>query len=120
MREVKTTFADYTYIDDIILGLEAILKNIDRCKGEIINLGTDQTISTGEGIEIVEKIMGKSASIKIRQRRPGDQEKTHANIEKARKILNYNPTVEAAEGLAKEVDWYQNNIYKKIELYSDQ
>jgi nucleoside-diphosphate-sugar epimerase len=110
----------YTFINDIIDGLLAVLKNIDACNGEIINLGTDTTITTGEGISVVENLLGKSANIRMIARRPGDQEKTHANIMKARRLLRYNPHTPVEEGLAKEIEWYQNQIYKKIHLYPDQ
>jgi len=81
----------YTFIDDIIDGLISVLENFNRCTGEIINLGTDVVFTTGEGIKIVEQIIGKQAIIELKKKRSGDQLKTHANIEKARKILDYNP-----------------------------
>jgi nucleoside-diphosphate-sugar epimerase len=108
----------YTYIDDIIRGLISLLSNIDNCKGEIVNLGTDRTMTTGEGISIVENLIGKTPRIKVLARRPGDQEKTHANIEKARLLLQYNPTIMAEEGLAQEIEWYKKTIYNRITLYS--
>ena len=88
-----------------------------ECQGEIINIGTDKTITTGQGIKIVEQIIGKPAKIIRGPKRPGDQEKTHANIEKARRILNYRPTVKPSEGLQEEVRWYKQLLDKNIRLY---
>ena len=109
----------FTYIDDIISGLMAVLENLERCEGEIFNIGTDKTITTGQGIEIVEKIIGKPARLKKVPRRPGDQLKTHANINKAKRLLNYHPIIAAEEGLAKEIEWYKQDIYQKINLYPE-
>ena len=106
----------YTYVSDIIDGLVAVLNNLDKCIGEIFNLGTDTATTTAEGMRIVERIIGKPAKIAIKPRRPGDQMRTHANIEKARKILGYNPTTMPTEGLAKEVEWYRQHIFGKIDL----
>ena len=106
----------YTYIGDIIDGLVAVLDHLDRCIGEIFNLGTDTAITTAEGIRIVERIIGKPAQVAIKPRRSGDQLRTLANIEKARKILGYNPTTRPTEGLAKEVEWYRQHISGKIDL----
>jgi len=100
----------YTYIDDIIDGIVAAMDNIKVCSGEIFNIGTDKAITTGEGIKIVEEIIGKKAKLKVGAKRPGDQLKTHANINKARKILGYNPTTNPEEGLLKEVEWYRANL----------
>jgi UDP-glucuronate 4-epimerase len=107
----------YTYIGDIIDGYVAILDNLDKCLGEIFNLGLDTAITTGEGIKALEKAAGMKAKFEIRPKRAGDQEETRANIDKARKILGYNPTTTPEEGLLKEFEWYKEKIWQKINLY---
>lgn len=104
----------YTYIDDIIAGLVAVLDHRDSVIGEIFNLGTDIETTTGEGIRIVEEIMGKQARKAIRPKRPGDQLHTHADITKARRLLAYTPKTVPREGLAKEIAWYRENIFEKV------
>jgi len=106
----------YTYVGDIIDGFVAVLNNLDTCIGEIFNIGSDTTISTGEGIRIIEELTGKVAQFIRKPKRPGDQRKTHANIEKARRILSYNPRTTPEEGLAMTVDWYRKNILGKIDF----
>ena len=105
----------YTYVGDIIDGLVAVLGRWDACNGEIFNIGTDVPITTGEGIRTVEDIIGQPAQIAVKPKRPGDQLRTHANIDKARKLLGYNPTTTAREGLEKEVTWYREYIHGKID-----
>jgi UDP-glucuronate 4-epimerase len=107
----------YTYIADIVDGLVAAMDKLDTCIGEIFNIGTDTAVTTGEGIRIVEEIIGKQANIQRKPKRAGDQLKTHANIEKARRLLGYNPTTMPGEGLEKEVAWYKQYILGKIDLY---
>jgi UDP-glucuronate 4-epimerase len=51
-----------------------------------------------------------------KSRREGDQLETHANIEKARRILGYQPTTTPSEGLARQVDWYRQQVLDKITL----
>lgn len=106
----------YTYVGDAVDGLVAALDNLDQCVGEIFNIGTDTAITTGEGMRIVEEIIGKQARITRRPRRSGDQTKTQANIEKARRVLGYTPTTTAREGLEKEVEWYKGHIFGKIDF----
>jgi UDP-glucuronate 4-epimerase len=105
----------YTYVGDILDGLIAVLDNWDKCIGEIFNIGTDVSITTAEGIRTVEEIIGKQARIARKPRRPGDQLRTHANIGKARRLLGYDPTTTAREGLAREVEWYERYIHGKID-----
>ena len=109
----------YTYVGDIVDGLVSLLDKSDEIKGEIFNIGTDVAITTAEGIRIVEKIVGKRAKIEQNPKRPGDQLKTHANIAKARRVLGYNPTTKVREGLEKEVKWYRDYIFKKVNLWSN-
>ncbi len=106
----------YTYIGDAIDGLVAALDNFDRCIGEIFNIGTDVTLTTEEGIRTVEEVIGKPARKIMAPRRPGDQSKTHANIEKARWLLGYDPTTRLREGVEKTVEWYKQHILGKIDF----
>ncbi len=106
----------YSYVGDAVDGLVAVLDNLDRCLGEIFNIGTDIAITTGEGMRIVEEIIGQPARIAHQPKRPGDQLKTRTNIDKARKVLGYNPTTTAREGLEKEVEWYKECIFGKVDF----
>jgi len=107
----------FTYVDDVSHGLVAALEHFDVCAGEILNIGSDRSITTGEGIQIVEEIIGSPARIVTRPRRPGDQLRTHANIDKARRLLGYEPATMPREGLAREVAWYRDEIWRKVDLW---
>lgn len=100
----------YTYVNDIVEAFVKILKTPNKVGGEIINIGSDVERTTGEGIRIVENILGKKARIKVVPKRPGDQFRTKANIEKARKLLDYNPTTTLEKGLKKEINWYKRKM----------
>ena len=106
----------FTYVGDIVDGLIAALHNLDRCMGEIFNIGTDTALTTGEGMRIVEEIIGKPAKIARKPKRAGDQLKTRANIEKARRVLGYNPTTTTRKGLENEIEWYRKHILGKIDF----
>jgi nucleoside-diphosphate-sugar epimerase len=110
-------YRSYTFIADAIQGLLSVLNNLQQCQGEIFNIGTDVSISTGDGIHLIEEIIGRKASIRKISKRPGDQLKTQTDITKARRLLNYNPSTGARQGLEKEVEWYMHTIHNKINLY---
>jgi nucleoside-diphosphate-sugar epimerase len=100
----------YTYVADIVEGLVRSLTHLERCQGEIINLGTESAITTGEAIRIVETIVGRSVRIERHPRRAGDQTRTQANIAKARRLLDYHPTTAPQAGLAQTVAWYRQQL----------
>ncbi|MFD0861302.1 NAD-dependent epimerase/dehydratase family protein [Sungkyunkwania multivorans] len=102
----------FTYVGDIVKGLAAVIGKETICNGEIFNIGSDQEFTTGEGIALIEKIIGKKAMIQHTAPRPGDQLRTTAIIDKARKLLNYDPTTEFEEGLKQQVAWYRANFVK--------
>ena len=115
-EESEHHLRSFTYVGDIVDGLIEALHRLDQCMGEIFNIGTDTAITTGEGIRIVENIIGKPVKIARKPKRAGDQLKTHANIGKARVVLDYNPVTTAKAGLEKEVEWYTQDIHNKLSL----
>jgi nucleoside-diphosphate-sugar epimerase len=112
----ETHQRSYTYIADAVDGLTSALDNFDRCIGEIFNIGTDVTHTTAEAITTVEEVIGKPAQLAAAPRRPGDQLKTHANIEKARRMLGYDPGTPLREGVEKTVEWYRRHVLGRIRL----
>ena len=106
----------FTFVGDIVDGLVSPLAGSDRCAGQIFNIGCDTAITTGEGIRIIEKIIGTPARIFKLPRRPGDQLTTHANIGKARLALQYDPRTPLEVGLAREVEWYRDRVAGRTSL----
>lgn len=102
----------FTYVGDIVDGLAAIIGKEDNVDGEIINLGTDEVNTTAEGIKAVEEIMNKVLIIDHQPPRKGDQQKTAAVIDKARKLLGYEPKVSLKQGLQEQVNWYLDKFTK--------
>lgn len=96
---------DYTYITDILDGIE---KSIDFCDGyHVYNLGESQTIQLTDLIAQIEKTLGKTADLKHLPNQPGDVQLTYADITLARKEIQYRPSVSIQEGIQRFVTWYQ-------------
>lgn len=102
----------FTYVGDIVDGVVSVLGNETKVDGEIFNLGTEAENTTQEGIEAVEKVLGQQIEIDHVKARAGDQLRTCANIDKARRILNYNPQTTLLEGVTHQVNWYKENFSK--------
>ncbi|MEZ4858779.1 MAG: GDP-mannose 4,6-dehydratase [Flavobacteriaceae bacterium] len=102
----------FTYVQDIVDGIVSAIGNEAVCNGEIFNLGTEEENTTATGIATVEEILGTKITIENKPPRPGDQSRTCANIDKARKLLNYNPQTSLKEGLEAQVEWFKENFMK--------
>ncbi|KAL3923906.1 MAG: hypothetical protein SGILL_001372 [Bacillariaceae sp.] len=102
---------DYTYISDIVDG---VVRSIDRPhKYEVFNLGKGAGTSLKEFIDLVQKHVGKEATIKVMPDQPGDVPYTCADVAKASQMLGYNAKVPFEEGIRRTVDWYTNAYAKK-------
>ena len=100
----------FTYVGDIVDGVVSVIGNENTIDGEIINLGTEKEYTTQEGIDAVSMVIGKPINIKVIPKRKGDQLRTKANIDKARKLLGYNPRTTLLESVAAQVRWYKENF----------
>ena len=104
-----STSRDYTYVDDTV---EGVIACTEREFGyEIINLGESQTIKLNRLIELIESAMEIKAEINHQPVQPGDVPITYANIEKAQRLLGYNPKTQIEDGIPKFVEWFrQHNV----------
>ncbi|OQY43995.1 MAG: nucleotide sugar epimerase [Anaerolineaceae bacterium 4572_78] len=97
---------DFSYIDDIARGTIASLKPLGY---EIINLGSDSPIVLNDVIGMIEKLTGKQALIERQPRHSADVFATWANINKAKKLLDWIPQVSFEQGVRNAIVWYQKN-----------
>lgn len=99
---------DWTYVDDIVSGILAALQ---RPLGyEIINLGRGEPVLMADFVEIIEELAGIQAILETPPAPASEPKITCANIDKARRLLDYNPQVSVADGLNKLWQWYQAKV----------
>ncbi len=101
------TKRDYTYIDDIVSGIIAVL-DYSKSMYEIINLGNNKPIKLLKLVKAIEKALGKKAIVNKLPQQLGDVPVTYADISKARRILNYEPRTSFYSGIKEFV-----NLFKK-------
>ncbi|QHI35901.1 UDP-glucose 4-epimerase [Kordia antarctica] len=97
----------FTHVSDIVKGITSVIGKEAVCNSEIFNIGTEAEYTTQEGVDAVEKLLNTTIKFKQLPPRSGDQQRTKANIDKARKLLNYNPTVTLEEGVAEQLEWFR-------------
>jgi UDP-glucuronate 4-epimerase len=98
---------DFTFVQDIARGTILAAKPLGY---EVINLGGGQNpISLNTVIAGIEQRLGKKADIDNRVFHKADIKETWADISKAKRLLNWEPTVSFESGLDQTVQWYMNN-----------
>ncbi len=101
---------DFTYIDDIVTGVIAVLKNPPKTElpHKILNIGNTKSEKLMDFIAVIEKTLGKKAEIEFLPMQPGDVKETFADIEETTKITGFKPTTTIEKGVPLFVDWYKN------------
>ncbi|UUO05556.1 GDP-mannose 4,6-dehydratase [Blastopirellula sp. J2-11] len=98
---------DFTHVSDICDGLIAAL-TAENVIGETINLGHSEPIEMRGLIALLENAFGKKANIERLPERPEDLPVTFANLQKAHRLLNYEPQVPIEAGIRDYVAWFQS------------
>ena len=124
---------DYTYIDDIVDGTILAAKK-DETKGDVFNLGEGHGIRITELAEKIIKISGKDLEPRFARldeyryikkglpygvtKKMGDKyldtRNYVANINKAKKILGYDPKMNIDEGIRITMDWMKDEMKDKM------
>jgi UDP-glucuronate 4-epimerase len=101
-----SSLRDYTYIEDIVDGVMASLKNMFEF--EIINLGCARPVVLMDVVRLLEECLKRKAKIEFHPMPPCDPPLTHADISKAQKLIGYQPKVQIEEGIRMFVDWFMS------------
>ncbi|MBL7110533.1 MAG: NAD-dependent epimerase [Bacteroidales bacterium] len=118
---------DFTYVDDIIGGIDRILKRPPEPAAEwngfspdpsrsvapyrLYNIGNNNPVKLMDFIHAIESATGKNANINFMPIQPGDVEKTWADTNDLMKDFDYQPDTPIKDGVRKFVDWYRE-FYK--------
>lgn len=98
---------DFTYIDDIIQGIEASLFSDGLNQYEIFNLGNHRSENLLDFIGTIGSALDTEVQKEFLPMQPGDVKETYADISKAKKKLSYIPKITMNEGIPKFINWYK-------------
>jgi UDP-glucuronate 4-epimerase len=113
---------DFTYIDDIVSGIVAVLQHIARpnlkwnsdapdpgtssAPYRIYNIGNQRPVTVLEFIEVLEHCLGRQAIKNLLPMQLGDVPDTAADVHALARDVGYRPRVQIAEGVRRFVEWY--------------
>ena len=94
----------FTYIDDIARGT---ILGLQPTGYQVINLGGHETVKVNELIRMFEEIIGKKARIEHRPAHPADMQANWAEVEKAGRLLGWEPLYSLKQGITNLIKWYE-------------
>ncbi len=118
---------DFTYIDDIIEGIERVMGRIPRpdpawdatnpdpassnAPYRLYNIGNNQPVELGHFIEVLEDCLGKKARKNMLPIQAGEVLITCADVEDLMRDVGFRPATPIQEGLKSFVDWYRSHYH---------
>ncbi|WP_291065454.1 MULTISPECIES: NAD-dependent epimerase/dehydratase family protein [unclassified Empedobacter] len=104
---------DFTYIDDIIQGIDKILedKNTNE-KYQLYNIGNSKPVQLMDFIKEIEKSTGEQAILEMYPMQAGDVNQTWADVQELKDKFGYNPNYPVDKGVYNFVQWYRKYYNK--------
>jgi UDP-glucuronate 4-epimerase len=104
-------YRDFTYIDDIVQGIENVLCNPPKqdengVQYKLYNIGNNKPEKLMHFIETLERCIGKQAKKEFIPMQPGDVYQTYADVTDLMNDFDFKPDTPIEVGLAKFVKWY--------------
>jgi UDP-glucuronate 4-epimerase len=107
-------YRDFTYIDDIIEGIERLLSNPPEgeVQHKVYNIGNNSPEKLMAFIGALEKALSNSLGREVQFEKiyepikPGDVPATYASTDQLQKAVGFKPETSIVEGLQKFADWY--------------
>ena len=100
----------WCYVDDLVDAVLLMLEHPDAV-GQVFNVGNPRSVVTIHDLaERVRRIAEADVEIVFRALHYVDVEMRIPNVEKARKVLDWEPKVDLDEGLARTIAWYREQV----------
>lgn len=99
----------FCYVDDLIAGFLALMQSAEGSLGPV-NLGNPNEFTVKELAERIVSITGSKSKIVYRPLPSDDPTQRKPNIDRAQKILAWNPTVQLNEGLQKTIEYFESKL----------
>ena len=111
------TSRDFCYIENTIqINLLAAMTNNDDATDQIYNVALNDRTSLNKLYKMIEdRLIERTEGLKkkepiYRDYREGDVRHSQANIDKAKKLLGYDPKHLISKGMDEAIDWYINSL----------
>ena len=106
-----TQTRSFCYVSDLVLGLVKLGETED-IEGEIINLGNPDEKTMIQLAEMIQEMTNSTSDISFESIGEDDPKTRKPDIEKADKILNWQPKVTLEKGLIKTTEYFQKILSK--------
>ncbi|KQS33277.1 NAD-dependent epimerase/dehydratase family protein [Dyadobacter sp. Leaf189] len=98
---------DFTYIDDIVSGIYAVLDTQLTEQYQVFNIGNGQPVDLMDFIKCLESSFGKPAEINLKEMIPGDIVSTWADTAELERATGYRAATDISTGVEHFAKWHR-------------
>lgn len=96
----------FCYVDDLVRGILVYLEK-ENLAGETINLGNPHEFSMNDLVQKFEQLLGRELEVEHLSLPSDDPQQRRPDIQKAKRLLGWEPTVQLEEGLQRTLEDFQ-------------
>lgn len=98
---------DFTFVDDVVTALAGARR---ASPGVVMNIGGGHRVSLVEAIDVLQAVLSVEAQVEWHPAEAGDVRDTWADTGRIRRVLNFVPRTELADGLLAEAEWLRARL----------
>ncbi len=103
-----TPTRDFFYVKDFA---EAVITGAEKLEGpDFVNIGSGTETSIKDLVEMIAKLTDYKGTITFDPTKPMGQPRRIVSIEKARKLLGFEPKHNLEQGLRETIEWYKTSL----------
>lgn len=96
---------DFVYVEDTVRGLIAAYE-AEASRGQVFNMASGEEVSIARVIKGICAYFNYDGVIEYRAARAADVRRHCGDIQRAKKVLGFEPRINFEEGLKRTLDWY--------------
>ena len=105
---------DYVYVGDVaramLIAATAPMPEKARLDARAFNIGTGVGTSVLDIARKLQRAAGSNVPVEFAPHRPGEQQESFVNVDKARAVLGWTPEVSLEKGLATTYQWFAQRV----------
>ncbi len=98
---------DFVFVDDVV---DAYLKSLEAGEGELLNIGSGIETSINQLFAHLRELTGFEGDATHAPAREGELRRSFLKVDKAKRVLGWQPRTSLTDGLERTVDWLRGTL----------
>jgi nucleoside-diphosphate-sugar epimerase len=105
-------FRSFIYIDDLMDAWETVIRNSDKCVGQLFCLGPNDPIRVSDYVVMIAKKIGWTGKVNwnTKPARPGEIYLLNTSNEKITRMTGWEPKVSLSDGLDRTIEFWKTHL----------